>query len=147
LNRHPYVLGSVVLTPEAELAERLLGLEGGVPMNPGKVMPLPTSELALGQSRIELILEQLVDALRRLHLAFRGHSHFYIVLQSDSEHLPRLPALLRKLEVRDATVAAVKDAGLQLAAHDVDHAIVKPGPVNALLLQALGAQMMQHVRY
>lgn len=260
---HLPIIGSVVLTPEAELAERLLGLEGSVPMNPGKVMALPASELALGQSRIELILEQLVTPFVGYISRFAGTHTFHIVLQSDSEqHLTELRALLRKLEVRDldlvkisqaapgtepamigqwlagnpmpdfclqlacqlheegkeppysevavgmlfasadiiarskgklkpqarlfrpifaasdavfdslntllaavqtpterikhlwlsrlprpghhATVAAVKDAGLQLAQHDVDHAIGKPGSVNALLLQALGAQMVQH---
>ncbi len=43
-----------------------------------------------------------------------------------------------------ATASAVKDPGLDLPAHDVDHAIGKPGPVNALLLQALAAQMVEH---
>lgn len=43
-----------------------------------------------------------------------------------------------------ATASAVKDTGLDLPAHDVDHAIGKPGPVNALLLQALAAQMVEH---
>jgi hypothetical protein len=32
-----------------------------------------------------------------------------------------------------------------LPAHDVDHAIGKPGPVNALLLQALAAQMVEQI--
>ncbi|RDS80766.1 hypothetical protein DWU98_12465 [Dyella monticola] len=45
---------------------------------------------------------------------------------------------------RHATVAAVRDAGLDLAVHAIDHAIGEPGPVNRLLLQALAAQMVKH---
>lgn len=41
-------------------------------------------------------------------------------------------------------LTAVKDAGLTLAVHEVDEAIGRPGPVNALLLQTLAAQMVQH---
>ncbi|WP_321895179.1 type VI secretion system Vgr family protein [Paraburkholderia heleia] len=44
----------------------------------------------------------------------------------------------------NASIAAVKDAGLTLAVHKVDDAIGKPGPVSTLLLQTLAAQMVQH---
>jgi hypothetical protein len=260
---HIPIIGSVALTPEVELAERLLGLEGSVPMNPGKVMPFATAEVAAGRSRVELILEQLLMPFASYISRFAGTHTFHIVLQSVSEqHLTELRALLRKLELRGAdlvtisqaplgtepamigqwladksmpdfclllacqlheagtepscsevavgmllasadiiarykgkvkpqarlfrpifaasdsvfdslstllaavqtpterikhlwfshlprqgrhaTEAAVKDAGLQLAVHDVDHAIGKPGPANALLLQALAAQMVEH---
>src|SRR6202022_282136 len=57
---HVAIVGSVALTPEPELAERLLGLEGGAPMNPGKIMALPETAIPTGVSRIGLILEQLV---------------------------------------------------------------------------------------
>ncbi|MEW6342487.1 MAG: hypothetical protein AB1704_17665 [Pseudomonadota bacterium] len=45
---------------------------------------------------------------------------------------------------KHATLTAVKDNDLKLAAHDLDTAIGNPGPVNALLVQALAAQMVQH---
>jgi hypothetical protein len=106
---HVAIVGSTALTPEPELAERLLGLEGSAPMNPGKFMALPVTADPAGASRIGLILEQLVTpfAMRR-------------------------PAPSRRR------------AWIFPPAHDVDHAIGKPGPVNALLLQALAAQMVEH---
>jgi hypothetical protein len=45
---------------------------------------------------------------------------------------------------KHATLTAVKDTELKLAVHDLDTAIGVPGPVNALLTQALAAQMVQH---
>ncbi len=47
-------------------------------------------------------------------------------------------------EGRHATRGAVKEAGLELAVHDIDYAIGKPGPANGLLVQALAAQMVGH---
>ena len=45
---------------------------------------------------------------------------------------------------KHATLTAVKDAGLELATHDLDFAIGLPGPINTLLLQALSSRMVQH---
>src|SRR5262249_24377308 len=45
---------------------------------------------------------------------------------------------------RHAVAGALKDTGLELTAHDVDQAVGQPGPVSALLLQALAAQMVEH---
>lgn len=45
---------------------------------------------------------------------------------------------------KHATETAVKDTELNLEVHDLDTAIGVPGPVNALLVQALAAQMVQH---
>jgi hypothetical protein len=258
---HVAIVGSVALTPEPELAERLLGLEGSPPMNPGKLMPLPEAALPAGESRIGLILEQLVmpfagriarvatersvevllhsddaqdeNALRAIWRKLglpdlvqigwapldgktakvdhwftdRWKSDFQLLLAcqlhveakepscseaavamllaspkvvadfrgklkpqarlfrpisrpSDSvedaletllaaEQTPR--ARIRHLwlsglprQGHHATAGAVKQTGLNLPAHDVDHAIGKPGPVNALLLQALATQMVEH---
>lgn len=258
---HVAILGSAVLTPEPELAERLLGLEGSAPMNPGKIMALPEIEISAGISRIGLILEQLITPFAGRISRFAPVRSFEVVLHSDDEQdLTELRSVWRKMGLpglvdfawarfdgkatkvapwfkerwksdfrlvlacqlhvedkepscseaavamlltlpkvvadsngrlkpqarlfrpistpsdsvgealetllaseqtprprirhvwqsglprqgRHATDGAIKDAGLVLAAHDVDHAIGKPGPVNALLLQALAAQMVEH---
>ncbi len=258
---HVAIIGSVALTPEPELAERLVGLEGSAPMNPGKIMALPGNDIPAGVSRIELILEQLVTPFAALISRLAETRSFEVVLQSDdAQHLSELQAVWQKLSLPDlvhigwvsfdekpaavehwfderwksefrlvlacqlhadekepscseaavamlitssrtvaafngklkpqaslfrpistqsdsvldaletllaaeqtprtrirhlwasglprpghhATGSAVKDAGLDLSAHDVDRAIGKPGPMNALLLQALAARMVEH---
>lgn len=45
---------------------------------------------------------------------------------------------------KHATLTAVKDVDLNIGAHDVDKAIGLPGPVNAMLVQALAARIVQH---
>lgn len=45
---------------------------------------------------------------------------------------------------KHATLTAVKDVDLKVAAHDLDTAIGLPGPVNTLLVQALAARIVQH---
>ncbi|SAL60732.1 hypothetical protein [Caballeronia humi] len=260
---HLSMVGSIALTPEAELAERLLGLEGSAPVNLGKALALPAAAAATEQSRIEFVLEQLMTPFAGYLSRFAGVHTFHIVLQSGSEQdESELRAVLQKLKLRNldlvkvlrtepeteqamfeqwlsgksmpdfclllgcqlheegkepswseaavgilfasaamltryadklklqarlfrpissasdsvndslntllaavqtpterikhlwlsrlprqahhATLAALKDAGLELPAHDVDRAIGKPGPVNSLLLQALAAEMVQH---
>jgi hypothetical protein len=259
---HMAILGSVTLTPEADLGERLLGLEGATPGNPDRVMPLPHSENASeSDSRLEQVLERLLTPLVASISRFASTRSFEVLLQSSrQEHLVELQQVWRRLglsdlvrlswasldaapsmleqwfaserapdfrlvlacqlhdgerepawseaavallltspavlaglkgrlkpqarlfrpipatcdSVRDAlsillraeqtanekirhfwfsrlskpdrhaTVSAVKDAGSEIAIHDVDHAIGKPGPVSALLQQAMAADMVQH---
>lgn len=259
---HMVLIGSVVLTPEDELAERMLGLEGSVPMNPDKVMPLPVANhIASTQSRVEQVLERLLTPLSASVSRLAGTHTFEVVLQSGKkEHVIELQQVWRKLglsdlvrmawlpldaeppmveqwfgskrmpdfrlvlalqlhdgeeepawsevavallmtspttfaafkgklkhqaclfrpiveesdtvdiaistllraeqaprkklrhfwfshlekQLRHATTTAVKEAGLNLAAHDVDRAIGKPGPLNGWLVQATAAQMVQH---
>ncbi|TCW77442.1 hypothetical protein C5O80_34285 [Burkholderia sp. SRS-46] len=258
---HVAILGSVTLTPEPELAERLLGLEGRAPMNPGKIMALPEMDASAGVSRVGLVIEQLLTpfALRISRLA-PAHTFEVVLHSADKRDTAELRAVWRKLglsnlveigwapfdaktakvehwfdaglkpsfrlvlgcqlhvegeepscseaavamllapskvvaafkgklepqarlfrpisthsgsiadalerlltteqtprvrirhgwssglsrQSRHATSGAVKNAGLDLAEHDVDDAIGKPGPVNGLLLQALAAQMVEH---
>jgi len=45
---------------------------------------------------------------------------------------------------KHATLTAIKDVKLDVAAHDLDAAVGLPGPVNVLLVQALAARMVQH---
>lgn len=46
--------------------------------------------------------------------------------------------------LKHAATTAVTNAGLNLAHHDLDKALGKPGPANGWLLQALAAQMVRH---
>jgi len=79
------VLDSVVLTPEPDLAERMLKLEGSPPDNPGKVMRLDSIEAGPEKSRRCVMLEKLLTPLiPRLAGAMRSES-FDIVLQCDDE--------------------------------------------------------------
>ncbi|KWA28739.1 hypothetical protein [Burkholderia territorii] len=258
---HVVIVNSVTLTPEPELAERLLGLEGNVPMHPGKILALPESDGSVGGSRLGRILEQLVTPFAASLSRHAPRRAVDVILQStDKGDLTELRAVWRKLDLPDlvqfewvpfgaqqtnieawfqdnrqadfrlllscqlhsegeepawseaavamlvtsprvvesfkgklrpqarlfrpismpsdsvldaletllaaeqtprtrirhvwlsdlppqgrhAALGAVKETGLELPAHDVDRAIGKPGPVNALLLQALAAQMVAH---
>ncbi|MBY4695062.1 hypothetical protein K6W21_13355 [Burkholderia latens] len=258
---HVVVVNSITLTPEPELAERLLGLEGSAPMHPGKILALPETEDAAGGARLGPILEQLVTPFSASLSRHAPRRVVDVILQSnDKDDLTELRAVWRKLKLPDlvqfgwvpfgaqqtqidawfgkswqcdfrlvlacqlhadgeepvwseaavamlltlphvlesfkgklrpqarlfrpiampsdsvldavetllaaeqtprarirhlwlsdlppqgrhATLGAVKETELELSAHDVDRAIGKPGPVNALLLQALAAQMVAH---
>ncbi|WP_442794124.1 hypothetical protein [Paraburkholderia sp. HD33-4] len=77
------VLDSVILTPEADLGERMLSLEGKPPENPGKVMALGGLDSANGLSRVHAMLEQLLIPLTgKLTRATRSGS-FEIVIQCE----------------------------------------------------------------
>lgn len=79
------VLDSVILTPEADLAERMLKLEGSPPENPGKVMLLGGLDATHVASRVSSLLETLLTPLAaRLAEASRSNS-FEIVMQCDRQ--------------------------------------------------------------
>jgi hypothetical protein len=79
------VLDSVILTPEPDLAERMLKLEGSPPDNPGKVLALGSIDATGGRARIHWLLEALLKPLAtRLSQAARSDS-FDIVMQCDRE--------------------------------------------------------------
>jgi hypothetical protein len=81
------VLDSVIVTPEPDLAERMLRLEGDPPDNPGKVMALGSIEAAEGRSRLHALLEALLTPLApRLTQAAKSGS-FEIVMQCDDTEL------------------------------------------------------------
>jgi hypothetical protein len=79
------VVGSVVLSPEHDLAERMLGLEGTTPVNPGKALLL--SELAIRQngSRLESTFEQLLAPLVTALVRMKRARKMEIVYQTESE--------------------------------------------------------------
>ncbi|MGW8408453.1 hypothetical protein ACWGLS_31770, partial [Streptomyces albidoflavus] len=74
-----------ILTPEADLAERMLKLEGSPPENPGKVMLLGGLDATHVASRVSSLLETLLTPLAaRLAEASRSNS-FEIVMQCDRQ--------------------------------------------------------------
>jgi hypothetical protein len=100
---HMAILGSVTLTPEADLGERLLGLEGATPGNPDRVMPLPHSENASeSDSRLEQVLERLLTPLVASISRFASTRSFEVLLQSSrQEHLVELQQVWRRLGLSD----------------------------------------------
>lgn len=81
------VLDSVILTPEPDLAERMLGLDGTPPDNPGQVMALADIVAADDTLRLSAVLETLLTPLvARLMQAVKDDS-FEIVMQCDDADL------------------------------------------------------------
>ncbi|WP_175967779.1 hypothetical protein [Burkholderia sp. BCC0322] len=99
---HVVIVDSVALTPEPELAERLLGLEGSAPMNPGKILALPASNGSAGVSRLEWVLEQLLTPFAA-SLARHARSRVVdVILQSaGKEDLAELRAVWKRLNLPD----------------------------------------------
>lgn len=100
---HLVILSSVTLTPEVDLAERLLGLEGSAPVNPDKVMPLPGADSApANESRLEQVFERLLTPLAGYVSRFATTRSFDVVLQSARrEHLVELQQVWRRLGLSD----------------------------------------------
>ncbi|WP_025596639.1 hypothetical protein [Burkholderia sp. WSM2230] len=77
------VLDSVILTPEPDLAERMLKLEGQPPDNPGRVMCLASVEGSDAVQRERMLIETMLAPLApQLALVAKDHS-FEVVIQCD----------------------------------------------------------------
>jgi len=78
-------LDSVILTPEPDLAERVLRLEGTPPENPGEVMRLEGMVAGEDRSRRQVVLEKLL-APQAPGLSHAVHRlSFDVVLQGDGD--------------------------------------------------------------
>ena len=98
---HVAVLGSMVLTPEKEIAERMLGLEGAAPNNSGKALALELSG-AVGTSRLAIVLEQLLTPFVSAIPQLSQRGDFEIVLQTGLEtDLTELRRVMRKFSLPD----------------------------------------------
>lgn len=93
------VLDSVVLAPEPELAERMLGLDGTPPQNPGKIMAVDVDETG-AESKLHAVLEKLLVPLApKLAAAIRSNS-FQLMMQGDrDESSDVIHAVWKKLEL------------------------------------------------
>jgi len=102
---HVAVVDSVVLTPENELAERMLGLEGAAPVNPDKILTLDV-DVPEGASRMVPVLERLLTPLLPAVGRFIQTGGIEIVLQSERERdLTDLTRVMRKLGLPEQLAA------------------------------------------
>ncbi|KVG68983.1 hypothetical protein [Burkholderia ubonensis] len=92
------VLDSVMLTPEPDLAERMLALDGSPPVNPGKVMRLDDIVAENEAPRLRAVLEKLLmPLLPKLPTAARSGS-FEILMQCEhAESSSEVHAVWKKL--------------------------------------------------
>ncbi|SAL74764.1 hypothetical protein AWB74_04707 [Caballeronia arvi] len=105
---HWGVVDSVAVTPESDLAQRLLGLKGSAPNNANQTKPLPQDEAARGQSRSEQVIERLVTPFAGYLTRFAGSRDFSIVLVSEVEgQLTELRAALKALNIRNMDLVKV----------------------------------------
>ena len=79
------ILDSVILTPEPDLAVRMLGLEGTAPENPGRVMALGEVAATQGISRASALAEKLMAPLAAVLAKAMREDEFDIVVQCDRE--------------------------------------------------------------
>lgn len=116
------ILESVTLTPEKDLAERMLGLEGSEPRHEGKMLPLfadtETDAQRSGEGvvpsggRLEAVLEKLVTPFVPYMARAAARHTFRIVLQSeDDAGINMLRTLLRRLDVPNADQIGIERAG------------------------------------
>ncbi|WP_052135335.1 hypothetical protein [Collimonas arenae] len=89
------LFASVALTPEEDLAERMLGLEGQAPTNPDKTLSLASQAEGPDRSRLEQIFERLLTQLAApiQQLARAPVGPCEVVLQTGAED--STPVLLR----------------------------------------------------
>ncbi|AZQ54367.1 hypothetical protein [Burkholderia cenocepacia] len=100
---HVVIVDSIALTPETELGERLLGLEGSAPINPGKILPLPQTEGSAGVSRLAVVLEQLTSRFSASLVRHdaSGHAIDVILQSANKDDLAELRAVWKKLNLPD----------------------------------------------
>jgi hypothetical protein len=94
------LIASAVLTPEVDLAERMLGLDGKPPENAGETLVLPEGNPG-DPGRIERILEKLLEPMLPQLKKLDGSEAVSVRLQSaDPAQLETLHQVLKKLELR-----------------------------------------------
>lgn len=104
------ILGCVTLTPERDLAERMLGLEGSEPQNAGKHLALSVhgraepddeGEIAVATaSRFEGVLESIIEPFTSQILRFADRHTFSIIVQSElDDAVDEVRARLRRLNL------------------------------------------------
>ncbi|MBN3830690.1 hypothetical protein [Burkholderia sp. Ac-20344] len=99
---HVAIVDSIALTPELELAERLMGLEGSAPMNPDKILALPETACSAGESRLARVLERLAAPFATCLARLAPRRGVEVILQSaDEDDLKELRAVWRRLNLPD----------------------------------------------
>lgn len=82
---HLVLLDSMALTPEDELAERMLGLEGTPPQHPDKALTLSGIAPAAGRTRLEQVLERMLATLAPSLMRLSNADTFEVMLITDTE--------------------------------------------------------------
>ncbi|WP_118178589.1 hypothetical protein [Paraburkholderia phosphatilytica] len=97
------ILGSVALTPEKDVAERMLGLEGSAPANANKMLPIVLDDPESSEPRVARIVQQLVEPFASRLSKIIGKREFSVIVQSErKEDVDHVRALLRTLNPREA---------------------------------------------
>lgn len=108
------VLESVVLAPEPDLAERMLGLDGTPPQNSGRVMPLGGPEDAASESRLHGVLAQLLTPLAPKLAGVARNYSFQLFMQGDrDESSGVINAVWKTLELPGDPCIVLMDAGTE----------------------------------
>jgi hypothetical protein len=94
------VVDSVILAPEPDLAERMLGLDGTPPQNSGKVMPLDGPDDKEAESRLHAVLERLLAPLAPKLVGAMKSRSFLLFMQGDRDESSEvINAVWTKLEL------------------------------------------------
>ncbi|AXL50417.1 hypothetical protein DSC91_002611 [Paraburkholderia caffeinilytica] len=94
------ILDSVILTPEPDLALRMLGLEGKAPENPGRVMALDDVAATEGVSRVSALAGKLMTPLVPMLARAMRDDSFDIVMQCDRQEVAgEIQAAWERLEL------------------------------------------------
>jgi hypothetical protein len=80
------VVDSVVLSPEPDLAERMLKLEGTLPDNPGKALLLSEPATRQGGARLQSVFDQLLTPLIPALTRMKRADKMEIVYQTEREN-------------------------------------------------------------
>ncbi|RZT31311.1 hypothetical protein [Cupriavidus agavae] len=108
---HAVLVDSVVLTPEPDVAERMLGLEGMPPANAGKVLKLDIAA-SPGATRMAHVLTQLLTPLLDAIHTHSKRGRFRIVLQSSAgSDEAELRRIMRQLGLSPQLEVVWKAAG------------------------------------
>lgn len=101
------IVDCVVLTPEVDLAERVLGLEGEPPSNAGTAAALQMGS-ADRSDRAEEVLEKLLAPLAKHFTRMSGKERVSVVLQArDDAQIGPLINVLQKLKLGQLTPADI----------------------------------------
>lgn len=94
------VLESVILAPVPDLAERMLGLEGTPPQNPGKVMALDSPDAEEAETRLHGVLQRLLTPLIPKLVQAEKSCSFLLLMHGDrDESSETIFSVWKKLEL------------------------------------------------
>ncbi|MBR8512411.1 hypothetical protein [Burkholderia cenocepacia] len=100
--RRVVIVASTTITPEAELGERMLGLERPRPVNTGKRLPLANQDQASSEARLEGVLTDLLTPLSATIAGVARTCSMHVYLQSSTQDdLSELRQLWQRLRLPD----------------------------------------------